>query len=58
MIPFKLRLIVFIVFVAGCAGNLKVAKKENEGLKELEVYSLSDRKGRVVAKIRAVDPSA
>ena len=54
MIPFKLRLIVLIVFVAGCAGNLKVAKKENEGLKELEVYSLSDRKGRVVAKIRAV----
>ena len=37
-----------MIFVTGCAGTLKVEKEEG-----LEVYSLVDKKGRAVAKVRA-----
>ena len=37
-----------MIFVTGCAGTLKVEKEEG-----LEVYSLIDKKGRAVAKVRA-----
>ncbi|MEC7181122.1 MAG: hypothetical protein VXW15_00305, partial [Bdellovibrionota bacterium] len=48
MIPFKLRFFALMIFVTGCAGTLKVEKEEG-----LEVYSLIDKKGRAVAKVRA-----
>lgn len=53
MIPFKLRFFVFIILATGCAGTLKIAKKGKEDLKGLAVYPLVDKKGQVVAKVRA-----
>ena len=50
MISFKLRFFALIILATGCAGTLKVTKKEKEDLK---VYSLTDGKGRTIAKVRA-----
>ena len=53
MSPLKLRFFALILFVTGCAGTLKEEKREDASLNDFKVYNLTDKKGRLVAKVRA-----
>jgi len=54
LVPFKLRLFIFIILLAGCAGN-PLVKKEKQDLRGLKTYPLVDKKGQTFSKVRAFE---